>query len=98
MAAAYSKKQSTVIALWVLSMQNRVDPKASIQGHTAPSIITDIVNALGESHTSGSILLHTHGYDRLLLGRKIGKSVTNLQKEVANELMVQGVISLVHPL
>jgi hypothetical protein len=89
----FTKDQSTVIALWVLALQQRDDPKAAIQNHTAPQIISDIVNKLGEPHSSDSILLHTHGYDRLLLNRPIEKTVTELQRQVADELVEQGVIS-----
>jgi hypothetical protein len=95
--AKYSKEQSTIIALWVLAMQQRANPTRPIQGHTAPSSITEIVNKLGEHHSSDSILLHTHGYDRLLLGRDIEKTVTALQQEIANELKLCGVISRVYP-
>jgi hypothetical protein len=93
--AKYSKEQSTVIALWVLAMQHRPNPKLPIQGHTAPTNITEIVNKLGELHSSDSILLHTHGYDRLLLGRDIDKTVTALQQEIAKELKDFDIISSV---
>lgn len=92
----YNKEQSIVIALWVLALQNRHDPKAAVQGHTAPNSIYGIVNKLGEHHSSDSMLLHAHGYDRLLLDRKIDRSVTKLQKEVAAELKVQGIISTIY--
>lgn len=91
--AKYSKEQSTVVALWVLAMQFRDDPKAAIQGAIAPPVVVDAVNKLGEQHTSGSILLHTHGYNRLLHNRKIDKTITNLQRQIARELVEQGVIS-----
>jgi len=96
--AKYSREQSTVVALWVLAMQHRPNPKLPIQGHTAPAIITEAVNKLGEHHSSDSILLHTHGYDRLLLGRDIDKSVTALQQEIANELKDFDIISSVFPI
>jgi hypothetical protein len=91
--AKYSREQSTVVALWVLALQQRDEPKAAIQGATAPRIIVDVVNKLGEEHTSDSILLHTHGYDRLLMNRQIDKTVTELQRQIADELVEQGVIS-----
>lgn len=95
----YSKSQSTVIALWVLALQNKrsgVDFES--KGSTAPRSITDLVNSLGEIHTSDSILLHTHGYDRLLLGRPIDRAITKLQREIAQDLLEQGVISQIYTL
>jgi hypothetical protein len=94
--ATYSRDQSTVIALWVLALQYRDDPKLAIQGGTAPRVITDVVNRLGEQHSSDSILLQKHGFDRLLLGRQIDKSVSLLQRSVANELLEAGVVSRVY--
>lgn len=94
--ASYSKEQSTIVALWVLAMQQRLDPNKAIQNNTAPDIIAKTVNMLGEHHSPDSILLHTHGYDRLLFGRNINKSVTRLQQEVANELKSSDIISKVH--
>lgn len=91
--ANYSKEQSTIVALWALALQQRDDPTAVIKEATAPPVIVDVVNKLGEEHTPGSILLHTHGYDRLLLNRQIDKTVTNLRRQIADELVEQGVIS-----
>jgi hypothetical protein len=89
----YSKSQSTVIALWVLALQSRHNgDEFARKGPTAPPAITDLVNQHGEPHTSDSILLHTHGYDRLLLGRTIGKTITNLQREIASEFHSQGIV------
>lgn len=92
--ATYNREQSTVIALWVLARQTDNDPHPLIP--TAPQNIVDIVNALGEHHSSGSILLHTHGYDRLLLGRDIDRTVTRIQREVAQELREVGIISRIY--
>jgi hypothetical protein len=92
----YNKEQSTVVALWVLALQCRSDPKAAIQDATAPPVIVEILNRLGESHSSDSILLHTHGYDRLLLGRDIDKTISKLQREVASALKDAGVVSKVY--
>jgi hypothetical protein len=87
----YSKAQSTVVALWVLALS-----KFSIGRTTAPDIITEIVNQLGDAHSSDSVLLHKHGYDRLLLGRKIDKTMTALQRQVAQELREAGIMSEVY--
>lgn len=93
--AEYSKAQSTVIALWVLS-RSMSGSKRPVPKGTAPAIITDVVNQLGDSHTSDSILLHTHGYERLLLDRRIEKTITCLQREIANELFAAGIVSKVY--
>ena len=93
--AEYNKSQSMVIALWVLA-RSRNDPKIPIPGATAPAIITEVVNQLGDVHPSDSVLLHKHGYDRLLLDRKIDKTVTALQRQVAKELFEAGVVSKVY--
>ena len=89
----YTKDQSTVIALWVLALQTRSNPLAPIQGATAPEIIARLGNNLGGEHTSDSMLLHTHGYNRLFQDRQIDREATNLQKEIAKELREQGVTS-----
>lgn len=89
----YNKEQSTVIAIWNLTRKNVVDP---IPGNTAPESITNIVNMLGETHSSDSILLHTHGYDRLFHNRGIDKTITKLQIEIALELQKQGLVDKVH--
>ena len=94
--ATYNREQSTVIALWVLARQTNNDPYPPIRDNTAPQNIVDIVNTLGEHHSSDSILLHTHGYDRLLLGRDIDKTVTGVQREVAQELREVGIISRIY--
>ncbi len=94
--AKYNEEQSTVIALWVLAIINRGHPdKQSIKGGMAPRSIVHLVNALGEDHSPSSILLHTHGYDRLLLGRSIDRSVTELQKKVARKLKEEDIIKKV---
>lgn len=90
--AKYNKKQSTIVALWVLAIAKRGHPEQTIKNGIAPEVITNLVNSLGEKHSSSSILLHTHGYDRLLLGRKIDKTITKLQEEVAQELLESDVI------
>ncbi|WP_076587992.1 hypothetical protein [Vibrio ostreicida] len=87
----YTKEQSTIVALWVLAKRRENDLWPAAPEGTAPELITHIVNQMGPYHSSDSILLHTHGYDRLLLGRDIDKSVTSLQKEVAEELKLAGV-------
>ncbi len=58
----------------MLAIKNRGHPEQPMKDGTAPNIITELVNSLGEKHSSDSILLHTHGYDRLLLNRQIEKS------------------------
>jgi len=88
----YSKEQSTVVALWVLARSTN-DPKVRI--HTAPTIITDLVNQLGDKHSSDSVLLHKHGYDRLFFERDIDKTITTLQRQIAKELYEAGVVSKV---
>jgi hypothetical protein len=94
--ASYNKDQSSVVALWVLALQYRTNPKQAIKDATAPPLITSIINKLGEQHTSDSILLHKHGYDRLLTGRDIDKSITNLQREIAQELLETGIVSTIY--
>jgi hypothetical protein len=91
MMAEYSKAQSTVVALWVLALS-----KFPIRRRTAPDIITEIVNQLGDVHSSESVLLHKHGYDRLLLGRRIDKKITALQRQIAQELHEAGIVSKVY--
>jgi|GEM_PF-4188592 len=91
----YTKEQSTIVALWVLAKRRDTDLWPSPPTPTAPELITDLVNKVGLHHSSDSVLLHTHGYDRLLLGREIGKSVTTLQRQVASELEDAGVIDKV---
>jgi hypothetical protein len=90
--AMYNKRQSTVIALWVLAIKNVGHPEKPIKDGTAPEVITDLVNTLGDRHSSDSILLHTHGYDRLLLNRDIDKTITGLQHEIAEELLSTGIV------
>ena len=92
----YTKEQSTIVALWVLAKRREDDLWPAPPSATAPELITHMVNQVGPSHSSDSILLHTHGYDRLLLGRDITKSATSLQKEVAQELKLAGVINKIH--
>ena len=93
----YNKAQSTVIALWVLALQNkRTGVDFESKGPTAPEAIAGIVNQLGDTHTSDSVLLHTHGYDRLLLGRPIERAITKLQREVARDLLDQGIVVSLH--
>ncbi len=89
----YTKEQSTIVALWVLAKRQKNNLWPAPPTPTAPELITHLVNNAGPSHSSDSILLHTHGYDRLLLGRDISKSVTSLQKEVAQELLLSGIIN-----
>jgi hypothetical protein len=84
--AMYNKEQSTVVALWVLAMS-----RYPTEFQTAPDAITAIVNKLGDSHTSDSVLLHKHGYDRLLLDRPINKNISALQRQVARELHDVGI-------
>ena len=93
--APYSKEQSIVVALWVLARSTN-DPEVRIPGATAPAIITNLVNQLGEKHSSDSVLLHKHGYDRLFFGRDIDKTITTLQRQIAKELYETGVVSKVH--
>lgn len=95
--SAYTKSQSAAVALWVLALQNkRTDAEFESKGQAAPEIIATLVNALGPHHSPYSIVLHTHGYDRLLLGRRIGRGISNLQREVAQDLKLQGVVSTVY--
>lgn len=93
----YTKDQSVVVALWVLAKRRENNPWPAPPSPTSPKLITDIVNKLGPNHSSDSILLHTHGYDRLLLGRDISKSITALQREIAKELKDAGVIDNIYP-
>ena len=88
----YTKLQSTAIALWTIALQDKVS-RDVIAGKEpeAPPLITELVNELGPHHSPGSILLHTHGYDRLFFDRVIDKSITRLQRTVAQELIDQGI-------
>ena len=88
----YTKLQSTAIALWTISLQDKV-PRDVIAGKEpeAPPLITELVNALGPQHSPGSILLHTHGYDILFFDREIDRRVTKLQAKSAQELIDQGI-------
>ena len=88
----YTKLQSTAIALWTISLQDKV-PRDVIAGKEpeAPPLITELVNALGPHHNPGSILLHTHGYDMLFFDRKIKRKFTELQRTIAQELIDQGI-------
>ena len=88
----YTKLQSTAIALWTISLQDKV-PRDVIAGKEpeAPPLITELVNALGPQHSPGSILLHTHGYDILFFDREIDRRVTKLQAKIAQELIDQGI-------
>ncbi len=95
--AEYSEDQSRIIALWVLAIKNRGHPNGqSVKGGVAPEVIVNLVNQLGEYHSPQSILLHTHGYDRLLLNRDIDKTITKLQRRVAKELKEQGVVNQIY--
>lgn len=93
----YTKDQSTLVALWVLAKRRENNPWPAPPSPTAPNLIFEMVNKLGPEHSSDSILLHTHGYDRLLLGRNISKSITSTQREVAKELKEAGVVDFIHP-
>jgi hypothetical protein len=93
MAANYNKKQSTIIALWVLAIKNTGHPEKPIKNGTAPNVIRELVNSLGEKHSSDSILSHTHGYDQLLLNRQIEKTITSLQREVSNDLLQADIVN-----
>jgi hypothetical protein len=90
--AKYSREQSAAVGLWVLAMLYRDDPEAAIHGATAPPMIVDVVNQLREQHTPRSILLPTHGYNRFLHNRKIGRTNTRIQRQITADLVDQGVI------
>ena len=92
--ATYNDDQSLVIALWTLALQNKC-AKGEIAGKgvEAPPVIIDLVNKLGDAHTAGSVLLHTHGYDRLFFNRKIEKTITKTQCEIAKKLKIGEVIN-----
>ena len=83
----YSDQQSILIALWVLSLRPNFAP-----GPEAPEFLTQMVNALGEHHSAASILLHTHGYERLFLNRPINRNITSLQRQVASLLRDEGIV------
>jgi len=84
----YTEMQSTVIALWVLSMARRANGKLAHGSNEAPSFIVDIVNKMEPSHSAASIFKHKWAYEKLFLERdNIEKNdATKLQIEVFNKL------------
>ncbi|HUE69348.1 MAG TPA: hypothetical protein VMP01_00555 [Pirellulaceae bacterium] len=91
----YTREQSLVVALWVLAQtSDRV--KAKSGARQAPRPIVELVNAFGGKHSADSIFLHQHGYERLLLGRDIDKTVSETQRAVAQSLVEAGLIEKIH--
>ena len=63
-----------------------------------PDSIVSLVNEVGEPHSAESIFLYTHGFERLLLDRKISKSITSPHIEVAKRLLNEGTVTELYQL
>lgn len=90
----YNEEQLIIVALYVLAMAepNKTYPKRN-GSPSVPDSIVSLVNNVGEIHSPESIFLCTHGFERILLGRKIQKSVSHKQKSVAQKLMDEGTVT-----
>ncbi|EJL6325717.1 TPA: hypothetical protein ACMDNH_003559 [Vibrio cholerae] len=96
--AKYNKEQSAIIALWNLALNYGYQKHGYVplKDSKAPSLIFDLVNKLGESHSAESIALHSHGYDQLFHDRDIDRGVTGLQNQIAKELSENGTVQKVY--
>lgn len=84
----YNEKQSTVIALWALSMERRQNGRLAHTENGAPDFIVDLVNSLGPAHSREGVFFHKQGYERLFMGRE-DRDATDLQKAIYEKLRAE---------